>query len=189
METMKKNVKTRKMAVMGMLLAIMLILMLTPLGYIPIGPLKATIMHLPVIIGAILEGPIVGMALGLIFGITSMIQAVIAPTPLSFIFLNPVVAVLPRVLIGLVAYGVYRLTKSSILSAVAGTATNTIGVMGLIYLLYAQRYIEIIGGNTATAGKIIAVAGATNGIPECIVAAAVVGAVVTAVKKYVKSNR
>ena len=86
----------RKMTVIGVLGAISIILGLTPLGFIPIGPTKATIMHIPVIIGSILEGPIVGMNIGLIFGLFSMFQAFTNPTPVSFVFYNPIVALPPE---------------------------------------------------------------------------------------------
>jgi Predicted membrane protein len=67
----KKSFTVRHMAVTGMLGAISVVLGMTPLGFIPVGPTNATIMHIPVIIGAIVEGPIVGMLVGLIFGIFS----------------------------------------------------------------------------------------------------------------------
>lgn len=102
----------RKMTVIGVLGAISIILGLTPLGFIPIGPTKATIMHIPVIIGSILEGPIVGMNIGLIFGLFSMFQAFTNPTPVSFVFYNPIVALLPRVLMGYLSYYIYKFFES-----------------------------------------------------------------------------
>lgn len=102
-----KWLTTRRMAVIGVLGGISMVLGLTPLGFIPIGPTRATIMHIPVIIGAILEGPIVGAIVGLIFGLFSIFQAVTNPTPISFVFLNPLVSVLPRILIGVVSYYVF----------------------------------------------------------------------------------
>ena len=69
-------------------------------------------MHIPVIIGAIMEGPLVGGLIGLIFGLFSIFQAATNPTPVSFVFLNPIVSVLPRVLIGIVTYYAYRFAKN-----------------------------------------------------------------------------
>ncbi len=75
------------MAIIGVLGAISIILGMTPLGFIPVGPTRATIMHIPVIIGgAIMEGPLVGGIVGLIFGLFSMFQAYTNPTPVSFVF-------------------------------------------------------------------------------------------------------
>ena len=91
----KKWLTTRRMAIIGILGGISMVLGLTPLGFIPIGPTRATIMHIPVIIGAILEGPIVGAIVGFIFGLFSIFQAVTNPTPISFVFLNPLVSLGP----------------------------------------------------------------------------------------------
>ena len=146
MKTMQKTrEKTRKLVVAGMLSAVTMVLGLTPLGIIPIGPLNATILHVPVIIGAVLEGPVVGFVIGLIFGLFSLYRAAVGGSVLAPLFLNPVVTILPRVLIGPVAYYVFRgishLTRKRALSvgaaAVAGTLTNTIGVMGLILFVRA----------------------------------------------------
>jgi uncharacterized membrane protein len=94
------NTKTRKLVVAGLLTAFEAILAFTPIGIIRILPVSATTMHIPVIIGAVLEGPLVGGVLGLVFGLFSMLNAVISPTLFSPIFLNPLVAVLPRILVG-----------------------------------------------------------------------------------------
>jgi len=110
MKKVESSLSVKKMTIVGVLGGISIILGMTPLGFIPIGPANATIMHIPVIIGAIIEGPIVGGLIGLIFGLFSMFQAMTNPTtPLSFTFLNPIVSVLPRVLIGIVTYYVYKL--------------------------------------------------------------------------------
>lgn len=185
-EKVKSFSSVRKMVVTGMLAAVSILLGSTPLGFIPIGPTKATIMHLPVIIGAVMEGPLVGVGIGLIFGIFSMIQATMAPTLTSFVFLNPLVAILPRVLIGLTAYYTYKMTKSAAVSAAAGTLTNTIGVLGMIYLLYGAQFAEALGQEKAKAAALIMGIATTNGIPEIIVAVLVVSAVVTALKRIKK---
>lgn len=107
----RKVLSVRKMAIVGVLGGLSVMLGLTPLGFIPVGPTRATIMHIPVIIGAIMEGPIVGGLIGLIFGLSSMFQAATNPTPVSFVFLDPLVSVLPRVLIGVVAHYSYKWAK------------------------------------------------------------------------------
>lgn len=103
-----KKFNTRKIAIVGLLGSISIVLGMTPIGLIPVGPTKATIMHIPVIICAILEGPIAGAIVGLIFGISSIFSAIFAPTPVSFAFLNPLVSVIPRVLIGVTSYYAYK---------------------------------------------------------------------------------
>lgn len=124
----KKNFDVRKLTIIGVLGAISVVLGLTPLGFIPIGPTRATIMHIPVIIGAIIEGPVVGALVGLIFGLFSIYQAITAPTPVSFVFLNPLVSVLPRVLIGITSYYTYR--------ALSGIGQkNTFRLLNLVWIL------------------------------------------------------
>lgn len=247
-----KSLSIRKLTIIGVLGAISAVLGMTPLGFIPVGPTNATIMHIPVIIGAIIEGPLVGAMVGLIFGIFSIIRAITAPTVVSFVFLNPLVSILPRVLIGITAYYSYVLFKrlgrktsivtliviwgsaliylmkmiishivsygtdeislmmilfegllillilfigyfsykslkdqaiETVISAAIGTLTNTIGVLFMIYVFYAEQFVDKIGGSTDIAGKVILGIGIANGIPEVIVAMLIVTSVVMAVRK------
>lgn len=190
----KKKINVRQMTIIGVLSAISIMLSMLPMiGYIPIGPTKATIMHIPVIIGAIVEGPVVGAAIGFIFGLTSLIKAITEPTVVSFAFMNPVVSILPRVLMGILVYyvyeGVMKITKNVYVSGLVtggiGSLLNTIGVLGTIYVLYADKYINAIGKN-GSAGKIILGIAGINGIPEAIVGALVVSAVTIVLKKSKK---
>ncbi|MEJ8552850.1 ECF transporter S component [Tepidibacter sp. Z1-5] len=185
-----RSLSTRKMTVIGMLGAVSIVLGMTPLGFIPIGPTKATIMHIPVIIAAMIEGPLVGAIVGLIFGIFSMIQSITSPTVVSFVFWNPLVSVVPRILIGIVSYYSYASIKKIIKNdtlAVAftgaiGTLTNTVGVLFMIYMLYGVRFVEAIGQDISSVGKIIMGIGITNGIPEMIVAILIVTGVMRGLK-------
>ncbi len=111
MKSVSKKLSIRKIVIIGVLGGITAVLGMTPLGFIPVGPTRATLMHIPVIIGAIMEGPLVGGSIGLIFGLLSMFQAITNPTPVSFVFLNPVVSILPRILIGIISYYVYSIVK------------------------------------------------------------------------------
>ena len=182
----QRRLNVRKMAVIGVLSAISIMMSMLPfIGYIPIGPTKATIMHIPVIIGAIIEGPVVGATIGLIFGLTSLWNAMTQPTITSIFFLNPLVSILPRVLIGVVAYyvyqGIYKISKkvyaAGFMAGLIGSLANTAGVLGMIYVLYADQYMERIGQAGADAGKWLFTLAATNGVPEALVAALIVSAV------------
>ena len=144
-----------------MLGSISIILGATGLGLIPV-PTPAghvTIMHLPAILGGIIEGPIVGLLIGLIFGVFSFIRAT------NPIFADPLIAVLPRLFIGAAAYYAYRSTVklnqnfSLALAGIIGTAVNTVGVLSL----------AVFRGYLPTSAA-LAVAG-THGIPEAVVAA------------------
>lgn len=189
-----KKLEVRKMAIIGVLAAISIMLSMTPLGFIPLGPVNATIMHIPVIIGAVLEGPLVGITVGLIFGATSLFRALTMPTITSFALINPLVSILPRVLIGIVAYYVYKLTikltkntcVSGWITGVIGSLVNTIGVLGMIYILYGARYAEALGKSASAAKTLILTLIATNGIPEAIVAGFVVSAICVVFNKRKK---
>ena len=190
----KKKTDVRRMAIIGVLSAISIMLSMTPLGFIPIGPTNATIMHIPVIIGAIIEGPVVGITVGFIFGATSLLKALTMPTITSFAFVNPLVSVLPRMLIGIVAYYVYKLTikftknvfVSGWITGVIGSLVNTAVVLGMIYILYGARYAEALGESASAAKTLIVTLVATNGIPEAIVGGFVVSAVCVVFNKRKK---
>lgn len=188
-ESKRPLFRTRQLTIIGMLSAITVILGLTGYGFIPLPMIKATILHIPVIIGAVLEGPRVGFMVGLIFGLFSIFQNIIAPSILSFAFLNPLVSVLPRVLIGLAAYYCYRLVplkNEAIrigLGAVVGSLTNTIGVMGMIYLLYAADFAAARGIDPATVLTIVGGIVVTNGVPEAILSAVITVPIVLMIQK------
>jgi len=176
--------RTRKIVVTGVLGAIAILLGLTRLGFIPwVSGASLTIMHVPVIIGAVLEGPLVGVGIGLIFGIFSMIQAAIAPTgPTDVWFTNPLLSVVPRLLIGPVAWLVWKALKrwpavGLVSAGVAGSLTNTIGVLGMIGLL---GYVP-----WAALGP-IAIA---NGVPEAVAAGLITLVVVAAWQRFAVGKR
>jgi uncharacterized membrane protein len=123
----------RRIAVTGVLAAIAILLNVTRLAFIPVPNVSgnATILHVPAIIGGVLEGPVVGLLVGLIFGIYSWLQATIP------LFKNPLIAIIPRLFIGVTAYYCYVLLRRKneylglVAAATAGTLTNTILVLGL----------------------------------------------------------
>lgn len=191
----------RKMVIVAMLSGICLFLGLTGLGFIPLPLFKLTILHLPVIIGAIVEGPVVGASIGLIFGLFSIYQNITAPTPMSPFFYNPLVSILPRVLIGIVSYYVYKFLRSKLknvklsisIAAIIGSLVNTIGVLGLIYLIYFKDYAQVLmDKGTVASNSISAVTTAlltvigTNGLAEAILSAIIVTPIVIAVSKIQK---
>ncbi|MBE6062333.1 MAG: ECF transporter S component [Clostridium butyricum] len=194
--TEKRILSVRQMTMIGMLSAISIFLGLTGLGFIPIPPVRATIMHIPVIIGAIVEGPIVGSLVGLIFGLFSMYQNFTAPGPTSFIFWNPIIALIPRILIGITAYYIYTFLKNKIknksisigMAAICATLVNTIGVLSLTYIFYLEKYSNTLGIDSSAAGVAIATVGVTNGIPEAIISGVISIPVILTILK-IKNNR
>lgn len=189
-----KKFGTRQLVVIGMLSGISMFMGLTGFGMIPTPWMKITIQHLPVIIGGIVEGPIVGGIVGLIFGLFSMYLNMTQPVLLSPIFMNPIIAIIPRVLIGIVSYYVFKVMKERfnkeklglILSAIAGTITNTAGVLGLTYILAMEQFAALKEiSSTSVAGALGTIA-VSNGIPECIVAVMIVVPVCLALFKLNK---
>lgn len=167
--------RTRKIVITGVLGAISIVLGLTRLGFIPwFSGASLTVMHIPVIIGAILEGPVVGAAIGLIFGLFSMLQAAIAPTgPTDVWFTNPLLAVVPRLFIGPVAYYVWKVLSrwpvpALIVAGIVGSLINTVLVLGMIGVLGYLPWVILPG---------IVIA---NGLPEAGASALLTLAVVAA---------
>jgi len=160
------------MAIAGMLGGLSIALSMTPIGYIPIPFLgiSATTMHIPVIIGAILGGPVIGTFVGIIFGISSLLRAT---TPF---FADPRVAILPRLFIGVTSYYTYKISKNSILAAIVGTATNTLGVLSMVYFL-GYLPLEVVLGVASV-----------NGITEIIISSFIVYAVVKGMKNINKQS-
>lgn len=103
-----------------------------------------------------------------------MYQNFTAPESTSFIFWNPIIALVPRILIGLVAYYVYTLIKTKFknqsisiaVASICATLINTIGVLGLTYVFYLEKYSAVLGIRPEIAGAAIATIGATNGIQK-----------------------
>lgn len=185
---------TRELTLIGMLSGITMLLGLTGYGFIPLPMMKATILHVPVIIGALIAGPRVGVMVGFIFGCFSIFQAITAPVILSFAFLNPLISIVPRVCIGLGAYYVYKvlaaaIRKDSICLAAAGfmgSLINTAGVMGGIYLLYAKEFAEMRHIPLDNVVNIILGICIANGIPEAVVSALITVPVVMVLKRAIK---
>jgi uncharacterized membrane protein len=131
------SLDVRQIVIAGILGGIAIFLGATRLGFIPVPNLagNATILHVPVILGGALEGPVVGTIVGLIFGVFSFIQAEVP------FFRNPLVSILPRLLIGVVAWAAFvglknvSLDLASAASGVLGSLTNTVGVLGMAVLL------------------------------------------------------
>jgi len=170
---------TRTFALTAMFLAIMILLAVTPLGFIPIGPINATTMHIPVIIASIVLGPRLGGFLGGTFGLISMIRSTVIQTPLSFVF-SPFIPVIGTDHGSVVPYFVYKgilkLSKnkfqgvSLFLAGLAGSFVNTILVMNMIYFLFQQDYAQVVGKSIHALYTAILAVIFTSGVPEGIIA-------------------
>ena len=255
-----RNSKTNELVLTGLFTAIIIIMAFTPLGYIPLVVINATIIHIPVILGSLFCGPKKGAFLGFVFGFTSCLKATIVGGTLSSFVFSPVlaaslvgtsgifkslfIAFVPRILVGIIpyfvyigikkvlasekknlwgtvlnvlmsvflAFGVYAflgkmseslsqaaalgigiavgavvfivveavfIRKSTqvipfVYAGVAGAMTNTLLVMGSIFVLYKDAYADAIGvAGNAVLGVITGVI-SFNGVIEAIVAAIIV---------------
>lgn len=190
-----KKHDTRWMVSVALMAAIVIVLANTPLGMIQLPIIKATTVHIPVILGAILLGPGAGAILGAVFGICSLVSNTMAPTLLSFAFspflsttgipgaLKAIwISVGCRILIGVAAGWLWILfTKIKLNQFIAlpivgfvGSMVNTVTVMGSIYFLFAQQYAEAKEvALTAVFGLVMGTVTASC-IPEAIAAAILV---------------
>ena len=198
----EKKLDIRWMVSVALMSAIIVVLANTPLGMIQLPIIKATTVHIPVIIGAILLGPMAGGILGFVFGVCSLISNTMAPTLLSFAFspflsttgipgaLKAIwIAVGCRVLIGVAAGWIWVLLKklhmnrkglqvvSLAVTGFLGSMVNTISVMGSIYLLFARQYAEAKEVAVTAVWGLIMGTVTTAGIPEAIAAAVIVAVV------------
>jgi len=161
---------TRKWVIAGVLSALSVLLGVTGLGFVPVPTAvgNATILQIPAIIGGVLEGPIVGAIIGTIFGISSFLHATIP------IFKDPLVAILPRIFIGIGAYYVYkglRPINHYLAIGVSGCIGSLVNTVFVLTMIYVRHYLSLAACVTAAV---------VNGIPEAIVSTIITLAVVSA---------
>ncbi|UQS86380.1 ECF transporter S component [Nicoliella spurrieriana] len=165
------------------------------LGYIPFGPLSLTIIPVTVILAAVLLGTTDGMLIGGIWGIITFIRAFFWPTsPLAqYVFINPLVSILPRILIGLVAGVIFNRIirynhRKAWLAIVGGlgSLTNTIFLLGMIYVFYHGYAHELYHINVKALLPYLLTVLATNGLLEALIAAGLTPLIATPLLKFTK---
>ena len=206
----KRDNSTHRMVALAMMAAIVILLANTPLGLIHLPIIKATTVHIPVILGAILLGPSAGCILGGVFGVCSLISNTIAPTLTSFAF-SPFyadgavgalkalwISVGCRILIGLVSGWLWIILKKVKVPDMAalpvvgfiGSMTNTVAVMGSIYFLLAEQYAQAREvAITAVYGLIMGTvtgAGLMEALAAMVLVAAIGKVLLVSVRKYIK---
>lgn len=187
----------------AMMIAVTLVLGSTPLGLIRTPVLTATTLHIPVIIATLVLGLEAGVLTGLVFGILSLIGNMASTSFFGPFFLNPLVSVLPRILFPICVYGIFCVVKRSaardahrpvaayVLSSALGTALHTTMVMGMIYLLNADKIALMLENGIGApetivsrgVGMGIVAMAVANGVPEMIVAAVIAPVVTLALDK------
>jgi len=191
----QKTMDTRYMATLAMLCGVLLVMGMTGIGFIPLPVIKATTMHIPVILGAILLGPKAGAVLGAVFGLCSIWANTTTPGLLSFAF-SPFmtteglvgvvkslwIALGCRILFGALAgwfWAVFRkILKNEYaalpLTAAIATVCHTLLVMGSIYVLLTQQYAAAKNVAISAVFGLIMGTVTASGIPEAIAAAILV---------------
>ena len=190
-----RNNKVKNLVVFSALLAIETIIAFTPLGSIPIGPIVATLGHVPVIIAAISMGTGAGLLMGFFFGLYSLIYfTFVAPQPASILFTpfysvgelhgsfySLLIVFVPRILAGFTAAQTLKVFKkifsekkqylAYLLSGVFGTLTNTFLVLGGIYVFFGAQYASLIEVQYSLLLGVLGLTGLTQGVPEAVIGA------------------
>lgn len=181
--------KTKELAFSAMIMAIVLLMAWIPqLGYIKINLVDVTIIHIPVLIGAMtFKNRNLALVAGTTFGISSWLVAMFRPmTPVDLLFQNPLVSIIPRILFALVAFILYKYLakklkeyRSKLISVIIATLFHTVLVVGMMYLF--GQHIFQDGFMTL----ILAVV-SLNGWIEILIAAIVVPPIIAALQKSLK---
>lgn len=191
---MVKNKNIFQMTLIAMLVAILIIQTFVPvLGYIPLGPIDVTIVHITVILAAVLFGKSTGLIVGTVWGLLSLIRAYTQPTPFNVVFLNPLISILPRAIVGWLSAVVFEALdkrtdarwKYSV-TAMVGTATNTVLVLGGIYLLAGETYAAALGIPVSALLAALGAVVASNGIIEVIASMIILPLLAVPLIKFLK---
>ena len=180
---MKRRQQIRRNTIRSIFIAIIILQDFVPfLGNIPLGPLSITTMHVTVIVAAVVLGPADGAIIGGTWGLLTWVRAFVAPSsPIApLVMVNPLVSVVPRILIGVVAGCLYRWISrwtqrkklAMTIAGIAGSLTNTVLVLGFIYLFYRTPAVaQAYGVNVDHLLPALEAIMATNGTAELIFAA------------------
>ena len=193
---------TKKLVTCGLLIAIIIIMSLTPLGFLKVGPLSITFLTIPVMIGAILLGPAVGALLGLAFGVMSFIggSSLVLYIKSLNIFLTAITCIVPRVLMGFFCGCIFKWLKKPnsksfvpfVISALSAPVLNTLFFMSALLMCFytpvTEKYSTVFsqaGGNIII---FVAIFVGINAVVEAVVCTIVGSAVSRGVYKSVKNT-
>ena len=196
----RSKTRIQKLTLAAFFVAIEVLMAVTPIGFIPVGAINVTTMHLPVILSGIVLGPVYGALMGFVFGLTSVLKNTFTPNITSFCF-SPFItvggvhgnfwslfiALVPRITLGVLSFYIYRALRrakqsrivAAGVSAGVNTLIHTLFVMGSIWLFFGQEYANAAG---ITVGAVILAVLTSNGILEIILASIVIPALVKALK-------
>jgi uncharacterized membrane protein len=186
---MQNRARLIQITTLGILIALVILMTFIPnIGYIQTGLFSITTIHIPVIIGASLLGPIGGLVMGATWGLTSYFYALTLGTIEAMIFLNPMVSIVPRILVGLIVSYVTivleRMIKTNnilryTVIAIIGTLSNTVLVLSAIFIFASSGLVSF---NQAVS-TIFTIVISLNGLLELIAAAILVPATIQAIRR------
>ena len=190
---MNKKTDVFQLTILSMLLAILIAQTFIPmLGYIPLGPIDVTIVHITVILAAVLFGKKTGSIIRLAWGLLSMLRAYMQPTPFNVVFLNPLISVVPRLVVGWISAVVFIFLSEKIsdkisyaITAAIGTFANTFFVLGGIYLFASEAYAKALGIQESVLLGALGTIVATNGVIEIIASVIILPLVALPLKKVI----
>lgn len=174
-----KNEKTYELVLTALFTSIIVIMAFTPLGYIPLVVINATIIHIPVILGSLFLGPKKGAFLGFVFGLTSLINNTFkAATASAFVF-SPVLAAnivgvsgifkslyicfVPRILVGIIPYFVYILIRSLLKENQKVWRIVINAILSVIFLFSVRGFV-----NNLMQGEKSSLPGTVSGVIACV---------------------
>lgn len=195
----KRKDKLYKLTLTSLLTALIILMSFTPLGYLNIGAVSITFMTIPVVVGAVTQGPVIGMFLGIVFGITSFIQALKGdPFGSALLSINPlftaILCIVPRGLVGLFSGLIYKAISdktnsklSYIISSFSSGFLNTVFFVGLLLLFFFKSdYIQSFG---TTVPAVLTAMITFNAVIEWIACTVVGTAVSVAVNKTINHHK
>lgn len=185
---MRDRKTTKELVHFSFMVVLLIVMTLTPLGFIHLGLIKATLVHIPVIFASLLYGPAFAGTLGFVFGLLSLITNTLTPSVLSFAF-SPFIPVIgtdkgslwalvivfvPRILVGVLPHYVKEKTDRPWLAALVGSLTNTVLVLGLIAFIFKDAYAAAMNIEVNTVYRVILGIVASNGLAEAALAVVLV---------------
>lgn len=195
--------KIQRLTLAAFFVAIELMMGFTPIGYIPVGALNITTMHLPVILAGIIAGPAFGAGMGFVFGLTSFLHATFQPGLTSFVF-SPFITVggisgnffsllicfVPRIFLGWSSGMMYSVLSrrfknhhlTAMITAVVNTLIHTVLVLGGIYVFFAPSYAQALGTSTAGVAALLLGVVSTNTVLEALLAGAAIPVLIKALE-------
>lgn len=188
--------KNYRMIILSLFIAILLLQTIIPgIGYIQLGPLSISLIPITVVAVTLSIGLKEGLIIGFLWGFIVFIRAFFWPTSLiaQIVFVNPVISIIPRMLIALFSYIIFKYLSNKIsikykymISGIVGSLTNTIFVLSFIYFFYKDKSTVLYGVSTDHLLPFLSGIVLTNGVPEMVIAAVLLPLIMKVLSRIIK---